>query len=196
MLSDIRTALRPALVLLLLLTGLTGLLYPLAITGAAQLAFPAAANGSLVRDGDRVVGSALVGQSFTSPGYFHGRPSAAGEGYDAAASSGSNLGPTSAALAASIGERVAAARAEGVTGVVPADLATASGSGLDPHISPANALSQVRRVAVARGLSEPSLRALVTRSVETPVAGLFGEPRVNVLALNRQVDRMAAQTRK
>ncbi|UUR07161.1 potassium-transporting ATPase subunit KdpC [Sphingomonas glaciei] len=194
MLSDIRSALRPAFALLLLLSLLTGILYPLAITGVAQLAMPYQANGSLVRDGDRVVGSTLIGQAFTGANYFHGRPSTAGEGYDASASSGSNFGPTSAALETAIGERVAAARAEGVTGPVPADLATASGSGLDPHISPATALAQVRRVAAARRLPEARLRALVERNVEHPALGLFGEPRINVLALNRQVARLAPQT--
>ncbi|GAA4037598.1 potassium-transporting ATPase subunit KdpC [Sphingomonas rosea] len=194
MLTDIRTALRPALVLLLGLTLLTGLVYPLAITGAAQLIAPSQANGSLVRDGDRVIGSALVGQSFASPRYFHGRPSAAGAGYDASASSGSNLGPTSKTLETSIAERVAATRKDGASGPVPADLVTASGSGLDPDLSPAAALVQVRRVAETRGLAEARVRALVEAEVRSPLLGFLGEPRVNVLSLNRQLDRLGADT--
>jgi K+-transporting ATPase ATPase C chain len=192
MLTDIRNALRPALVLLFGFTLLTGLLYPLAITGVAQLLLPAQANGSLVRDGGRVVGSELIGQSFASPRYFHGRPSAAGQGYDAAASSGSNLGPTSADLKASIEERVAARRAEGARGSVPADLVTASGSGLDPDISPASAFLQVRRVAAVRGLPEDKVRQLVASQVRSPLLGMIGEPRINVLALNRQLDLAGA----
>lgn len=193
--NDIKSALRPAIILLVLLTLLTGLLYPLAITGIGQAAFPHPANGSLIKDGDRIVGSELIGQAFSGPGYFHSRPSAAGDGYDASASSGSNLGPTSAALKASIEERVAAARAEGVKGPVPADMVTASGSGLDPDISPANALAQVSRVAAATGMAEADLRALVERSVEEPTLGILGDPHINVLKLNRQVDAMAAKAR-
>jgi len=195
MLTDLRSALRPGLVLLALLTLLCGLLYPLFITGVAQVALPAQANGSLVRDGDRVIGSALVGQAFAGAGTFHGRPSAAGKGYDASASSGSNLGPTSAALRDTVAANVAAARKDGATGPVPADLVTASGSGLDPDLSPAAALAQVDRVAAARGLPAATLRDLVDRNVVPPLAGVIGEPHVNVLALNRQVDALAAQRR-
>ena len=195
MLQHLTSGLRPAIILLLL-AGLTGLAYPLAITGAAQLVFPAQANGSLVRDGDRIVGSALIGQGFADPRYFTGRASAAGEGYDASASSGSNLGPTSGDLKTAIGERVATARGEGVTGAVPADMVTASGSGLDPDISPANAFAQVKRVATARGLSEPELRAIVERAIVSPTFGILGEPKVNVLMLNRQLDAGAAQAAK
>ncbi len=191
--TAIKSALRPALVLFVLLTILTGLLYPLAITGIGQAIFPHQANGSLIRNGDVVVGSELIGQNFAGPTYFHPRPSAAGEGYDAAASSGSNLGPTSADLKASIEERVAAARADGVTGPVPADMVTASGSGLDPDISPANALAQVKRVAAARGMGEAELRAIVERAIVSPTFGVLGEPHVNVLMLNRQLDAGAAQ---
>lgn len=191
--NDIKSALRPAMVLLALFALLTGLLYPLVITGIGQVVFPYQANGSLIRDGDRVIGSELIGQTFNGARYFHPRPSAAGEGYDAAASSGSNLGPTSADLKASIEERVTGARAEGVTGQVPADMVTASGSGLDPHISPANALAQAKRVAAARGLGEAEVHALVERSIGSPTLGVLGEPHVNVLLLNRQLDALTAQ---
>ncbi|CAA9528807.1 MAG: Potassium-transporting ATPase C chain [uncultured Sphingomonadaceae bacterium] len=185
---DLRQAIRPAIVVLLLMTVLLGLLYPLAILGLGQAIMPHQANGSLVRDGDRVVGSALIGQSFATPGYFNGRPSAAGEGYDASASSGSNLGPTSRALIDRVKE---AAPATGLSNNIPADLVTASASGLDPHLSPAAALAQAGRVAAARGLSVATVRNLVTSNTEAPLASVLGEPRVNVLALNRQLDRLA-----
>ncbi len=190
--NDIKQAIRPALSFLILLTLITGLLYPLAITGIAQVVFPRQANGSLVRDGDRIIGSTLIGQNFAEPRYFHPRPSAAGDGYNASASSGSNLGPTSQALADSIGERVAAVRSDGVSGPVPADMVTASGSGLDPHISPANALAQVDRVARARGLAPDRVRALVGQSIERPALAVLGEPHINVLLLNRQLDAIGA----
>ncbi|HTU13380.1 MAG TPA: potassium-transporting ATPase subunit KdpC [Allosphingosinicella sp.] len=193
MFNDIKTSLRPAFSFLILLTLLTGILYPLTVTGLAQTLFPHQANGSLVRDGDRILGSELIGQNFTGPRYFHPRPSAAGDGYNAAASSGSNLGPTSRALADTVRERVAAARSDdGVTGPVPVDMVTASGSGLDPHVSPANALAQVTRVAAARGLPPGRVRALVEGAIEEPALGILGDPRVNVLLLNRQLDREAA----
>jgi potassium-transporting ATPase KdpC subunit len=192
--DDILTSLRPALVMLLLMTLLTGILYPLIVTGVGQVVMPASANGSLVRDGDRIVGSALIGQNFAGPSYFHPRPSAAGSnGYDAAASSGSNLGPTSAALKASIAERVAAARADGAAGQVPADMVTASGSGLDPDISPANAQAQAKRVAAARGIDQARLSKIVAQATAAPTLGVLGQPHVNVLLLNRQLDAMAAQ---
>jgi K+-transporting ATPase ATPase C chain len=182
--------LRPALVILLVMVALTGFAYPLAVTGIAQIAFPAKANGSLVAIEGRVVGSELVAQGFVSDRYFWPRPSAAGaEGYDAAASSGSNLGPTSAALVAAVAERVAALGA--AAGPVPADLVTMSGSGLDPHISPAAAAWQVGRVAAARGLAPETVAALVAGYTEGPTLGLLGAPRVNVLLLNLALDKAA-----
>ncbi len=192
--AEIRTAVRPSIMILLLFTVITGLFYPLAITGIAQLIFPLQANGSLVRDGNRVVGSELLGQGFAKPEYFHPRPSAAGKGYDASASSGSNLGPTSKQLADNIQANLAEARADGVTGPVPADMVTASGSGLDPDISPANAYAQVPRVAKARLIDENQLRLLVQRSIVGPTLGFLGEAHVNVLALNRQLDASSAKS--
>lgn len=192
MLKDLSASVRPALVLTLLFTLLLGLAYPLAITGIAQVAFPDAANGSLLRRDGRVIGSALIGQAFTSPGYFHGRPSAAGAGYDASASAGSNLGPASAVLVDRV--RADLATLEPSPGrPVPSDLVTTSASGLDPHISPEAALYQVARVAAARGIGEGALRGLVLAQVEHPLLGVLGEPRVNVLDLNLALDRQAAK---
>jgi len=195
MATDIFRALRPALVLLGLFALLLGFAYPFAILGIGQLLFSHQANGSLVRDGDKVIGSELVGQAFTSPRYFNTRPSAAGKGYDANASSGSNMGPTSKALAERIAAEIAAQRKTGVTGEIPADLVTASASGLDPDLSPAAALLQVPRIARERRMSETDLRALAERTVEQPLAGVLGEPHVNILALNRQLDQMRPVSR-
>ncbi|WP_372074206.1 potassium-transporting ATPase subunit KdpC [Tistrella mobilis] len=187
MLRNIRRAVVP----LALFSGLLGLAYPLAMAGLAGAIVPRQAEGNPVTDAaGRVVGSALVGQDFTSPGYFHGRPSAVD--YDAAAAGASNLGPTSAALAAEIRDRIAAVRAEtGVGGAVPGDLVTASGSGLDPDLSPDAVRLQIPRVAKARQMAPDALEALVAAHVERPVAGLIGQPRVNLLRLNMALDAMA-----
>ncbi len=194
--SDLGSALRPSLVMLALFTLLTGLAYPALITGIAQAVFPVQANGSLVRDGDRIVGSTLIGQGFAAPKYFHGRPSAAGKGYDGTSSGGSNLGPNAKGLIDRVKGDLKTARADGLTGNVPADMVTASASGLDPHVSPETAYAQVARVAHARGLPETQVRAAVDAATELPLAGVLGEPRVNVLPLNRQLDRGVAQPAK
>ena len=183
--------LRPALMSLILFTLITGVVYPLVVTGIAQVIFPFQANGSLIVKDGKVVGSALIGQPFDDPKYFWGRPSATSPfGYNAASSSGSNLSPTNPDLVKAVQGRVEALRAAdpGNTAPVPVDLVTASGSGLDPHISPAAALYQVSRVARERKFSPNTVRTLVERYTEGRFLGLLGEPRVNVLALNLALD--------
>jgi potassium-transporting ATPase KdpC subunit len=188
--------LRPALIVFGLLTLLTGVLYPLIVTGVGQVAFPNQANGSLIQSGGRVVGSRLLGQAFSSPQYFWSRPSAtAPQPYNGAASSGSNLGPINPALEAAVRERIAALRAADPSNTtrVPIDLVTASGSGLDPHISPAAAHYQLARVARARNMSEDAIRRLVDDATEGRTFGIWGEPRVNVLELNLALDNQQAR---
>ncbi len=169
----------------------TGLGYPLLVTGLCQLFFPEAANGSLTVRGDKIVGSRLIGQLFDDARTFHGRPSSAGNGYDPLASGASNLGPLSQKLQQGVQAEAQAARAEGQVSPFPADRLTGSGSGLDPDISPANALGQVGRVARARGLGEEKLRHLIDTHTQGRTLGLWGEPRVNVLELNLAVDELA-----
>lgn len=193
---------RPALVILVVLTIITGLAYPLAMTGIAGLIFPTQAQGSLITRDGTVIGSSLIGQEFKDDKYFHGRPSATltpdpadatktvSAPYNAANSSGSNLGPTSKALSERLKTDVDALKAENASGTVPVDLVTTSASGLDPHISPEAALFQVPRIAKARQMPEDNVRKLVNDRVEGRFAGLLGEPRVNVLALNLELDRL------
>ncbi len=191
--KDFSSALRPAIVMTLLFAALLGLGYPLAMTGIGQALFPAQANGSLVRDTTgRVIGSSVVGQAFTTDRYFQTRPSAAGKGYDGLASSGSNLGPTSKALIDRVTTDVAKQRDAGVTGALPADLVTASGSGLDPDLSPAAALTQAPRIARVRGIAVEAVRALIEKQSDDSI---LGDPTVNVLALNQALDRMAPAPR-
>ncbi|MGE3830056.1 MAG: potassium-transporting ATPase subunit KdpC [Parvibaculaceae bacterium] len=183
--------LRPALILFIAFMLLTGIAYPFAMTGIAQMIFPVAANGSLVKDGDTVRGSALIGQGFTSERYFWSRPSAAGNGYDASASSGANLGPTSKKLIDRVAANAERIKAASDVTSLPPDAVTASASGLDPDISPAYALLQAKRVARARNMPEDKVRALVEAHAGQPILGFLGEPRVNVLLLNRALDAMA-----
>ncbi len=183
--------LKPAILITIFFTLLTGILYPLAITGAAQAIFPHQANGSLIESKGKVIGSELIGQTFAKPEYFHPRPSAAGAGYDAANSSGSNLGPTNPALSDRLTKDAAQFRKDNpdFTGAIPADAITTSASGLDPEITPANAMAQAARVAKARNMSLDALQRLVAQNTEARQLGVLGEARVNVLRLNLALDK-------
>jgi K+-transporting ATPase ATPase C chain len=182
--------LRPALVSMGLFTALLGLAYPLAVTGVAQAAVPAQANGSLVRDAKgTIVGSTLIAQGFTQPKYLHPRPSAAGAGYDASASSGSNMGPLNDKLIEREKADAATLRAENPGVAIPADAVTTSGSGLDPEISPAYARLQASRIAKARGMTTAAVEAVIARHQQDRLLGFIGQPRVNVLLVNRDLDR-------
>jgi K+-transporting ATPase ATPase C chain len=187
-----------AILMTIVTTVLFGLIYPLAVTGIAQLAFPDQANGQLLKRSDgSIIGSRIIGQPFGGPGYFHSRPSAAGAaGYDAGASSGSNLGPTNQKLIDRVKADVATVQAENPGKPVPIDLVTTSASGLDPHISPAGADFQIPRVARERGMSENEVTLLVAKHTEGRTLGLFGEPRVNVLLLNLELDERKPMTKK
>jgi len=185
---NIRKNLVIAVMMTVVTTALFGLLYPLVVTGLAQVIFPEKANGQLITRNGQLVGSALIGQTFSSPKYFHSRPSAAGAGYDAANSSGSNLGPTNKALVDTVKGRVDDDRKDNPSAPVPVDLVTSSGSGLDPHLSPAAADFQVPRVARERGVAEDAVRRLVIEFTEGRQLGFLGEARVNVLLVNLALD--------
>jgi K+-transporting ATPase ATPase C chain len=178
-----------AILMTLATTVLLGIIYPLVVTGLSQVLFPAKANGQLIEANGKIIGSRIIGQAFAAPGYFHSRPSSAGNGYDPTNSNGSQLGPTNQRLVDRVKADVAAAQAENPGTAVPIDLVTASASGLDPEISPAAAAFQLSRVAKARGVTEEELRQIVARHTEGRQLGFLGEPRVNVLELNLELDR-------
>jgi K+-transporting ATPase ATPase C chain len=196
MFKDLTSGIRPALVLTLLFAVLVGLAYPALLTGVGQVLFPYRANGSLIEQNGKVIGSEIIAQGFASDRYFHPRPSAAGKGYEADNSYGSNLGPTSQALHDRVQADVAALAKEKPGANVPPDLVTTSASGLDPDVSPEAALFQVDRVAKARGIDPARVRDLVAAHVQGPLLGFLGEQRVNVLALNRSLDTLAGQGAK
>lgn len=185
----------PAVAMIIVMTALTGIVYPLVVTGLAQIIFPDQAAGSLIERDGKVIGSRLIGQPFSGPGYFHPRPSAAGNGYDGAASGGTNLGPTSRKLIEEqMGERASALREMNPDSPIPVDLVTSSASGLDPHITPAAAEFQVPRVARERGMGEDEVRRLVRQHTSGRQLGVLGEPRVNVLELNLALDAAHPRT--
>ena len=194
MTSFLRQRLWPAIALLIAMTVVTGFLYPLVVTAVGQVAFNHQANGSFIETADgRTIGSSLIGQAFSDPKYFWGRPSAAGaDGYDGTASAGSQLGPTNQDLIDRISEQVATLRAANGDKPIPVDMVTTSASGLDPDISPASAEYQVARVASARGMSEDDVRSVIARHTEQPTLGFIGQPRVNVLLLNLDLDGLLA----
>lgn len=185
------STLRPAFVLLVSMAAITGLVYPALITGVAQVAMPGPANGSLIRNGDTVIGSALIAQDFATPGYLHPRPSAAGKGFDAANSGASNFAPGSKDLHDAVAARVDAVQADGIAGPIAPDLVTTSASGLDPDLSPAAALAQAPRIATARGVPVATVTGLIDSQTSAALLGFIGEPLVNVLLFNRQLDRIA-----
>ena len=188
MISSVRHSIRPAIVVLAALTLITGFLYPLAVTAVAQIAFPGQANGSLITVNGTVVGSTLIGQTFDDPKYLWGRPSAAGAGYDANASSGSNLAPTSKKLIDRVTAEVDRLRAANGDAPVPVELVTTSASGLDPHVSPDAARYQVARIAAARGIAASDVQAAIDRHTDRPFLGLLGPDTVNVLLVNLDLD--------
>jgi potassium-transporting ATPase KdpC subunit len=186
------THLRPAFLMLAIMTLLTGIAFPLAITGIGQVLLPQAANGSMTSKDSIIIGSTLIGQAWTSDKYFWGRPSAAGDSYNAAASSGSNLGPTSQKLMDRIKTDSDKLRSSITAKLLPADAVNASGSGLDPHISPEFAMLQIARVAKARNLGEDRIKVVVEANTDKPIAGIFSQPRVNVLLLNMALDSLSS----